>query len=136
MLERLGVKIVKIAIASDDERTISSHFGQTKGFVILEVEGKEGRNREYRPNTFTGHARGLEGAGHGVDRHGPILSALSDCKVVISHGMGRRIYDDLKNAGIEVFVTDETDVLRAFDLYVQGKLTDHPERSCSHEHER
>jgi hypothetical protein len=96
----------------------------------------EGKNREYRPNTFTGHARGLEGAGHEIDRHGPILSALSDCKVVISHGMGRRIYDDLKNAGIEVFVTDETDVLRAFDLYVQGKLTDHPERSCSHEHER
>jgi predicted Fe-Mo cluster-binding NifX family protein len=124
---------MKIAIASDDERTISSHFGQTRGFVVFEVEGK---NREYRPNTFTGHARGLEGAGHEIDRHGPILSALSDCKVVISHGMGRRIYDDLKNAGIEVFVTDETDVLRAFDLYVQGKLTDHPERSCSHEHER
>lgn len=127
---------MKIAIASDDERTISSHFGETKGFVVFEVEGKEVKNREFRPNTFTGHARGLEGAGHEIDRHGPILSALSDCKAVISHGMGRRIYDDLKSAGIEVFVTDETDVLRAFDLYVQGKLTDNPERSCSHKHER
>jgi predicted Fe-Mo cluster-binding NifX family protein len=136
MLERLGVIMVKIAIASDDGKVISSHFGQTKGFVIYELEGKDVKNREYRANTFAGHARGLEGAGHGVDRHGPILTALSDCKVVISHGLGRRIYNDLKNDGIEVFVTDETDVQRAFDLYVQGKLTDHPERSCSHEHER
>jgi predicted Fe-Mo cluster-binding NifX family protein len=127
---------MKIAIASDDERTISSHFGQTRGFVVFEVEGKGVKNREYRPNTFTGHARGLEGAGHEIDRHGPILSALSDCKIVIAHGMGRRIYDDLKNAGIEVFVTDETDVQRAIDSYLQGELIDNPERSCSHEHER
>jgi len=32
---------MKIAIASDDGKTISSHFGRTKGFVIFEVEDKE-----------------------------------------------------------------------------------------------
>ena len=123
---------MKIAIASDDERTISSHFGQTRGFVIFEVEGKKVKNREYRPNTFTGHARGLESAGHEIDRHGLILSALSDCKAVISHGMGRRLYDDLKGAGIEAFVTDETEVQKALDLYLNGTLIDRPERGCSH----
>jgi predicted Fe-Mo cluster-binding NifX family protein len=126
---------MKIAIASDDERTISSHFGQTRGFVVFDVEGKEVKNREYRPNTFTGHARGLEGAGHEIDRHGPIISALSDCKAVISHGMGRRIYDDLKEAGIEVFITDEMDVQKAFDLFMTGELIDRPELGCSHRHE-
>jgi predicted Fe-Mo cluster-binding NifX family protein len=125
---------MKIAIASDDERTISSHFGQTRGFVVVEVESKEVKNREYRPNTFTGHARGLESAGHEIDRHGPILSALSDCKAVISHGMGRRIYDDLKEAGIEAFITDETEVQKALDLYLNGTLVDRPERGCSHKH--
>ena len=123
---------MKIAIASDDERTISSHFGQTRGFVIFEVEGKKVKNREYRPNTFTGHARGLESAGHEIDRHGLILSALSDCKAVLSHGMGRRIYDDLKGAGIEAFVTDETEVQKALDLYLNGALIDRPERGCPH----
>jgi predicted Fe-Mo cluster-binding NifX family protein len=126
---------MKIAIASDDEKTISSHFGRTRGFVIFEVEGKEVKNREYRSNTFTGHARGLEGAGHEIDRHGPILSALSDCKAVISHGMGRRIYDDLKGVGIEVFITDETEVKKALDLYLNGTLIDRPEHGCSHKHE-
>jgi len=123
---------MKVAIASDDERTISSHFGQTRGFVVFEVEGREVKNREYRPNTFTGHARGLESAGHEIDRHGPILSALSDCKAVLSHGMGRRIYDDLKGAGIEAFITDEMEVQKAIDLYLNGELIDLPERGCSH----
>jgi len=123
---------MKIAIASDDERTISSHFGQTRGFVIFEVEGKEVKNREYRPNTFTGHARGLEGAGHEIDRHSLILSALSDCKAVISHGMGRRIYDDLKGAGIEAFVVDETEVERAIELFLKNELIDRPELGCNH----
>ena len=125
---------MKIAIASDDGERISSHFGRTKGFVIYEVEGKEIKRREYRSNTFTGHAIGLEGAGHELDRHTPILNALKDCKVVISHGMGRRIYDDLKEIGIEVFVTEETDVSRALHLYLNGKLVDRPEIGCSHKH--
>lgn len=126
---------MKIAIASDDEKTISSHFGRTRGFVIFEVEGKEKRSQEYRSNTFTGHAKGLEEAGHEIDRHTPILNALRDCKAVISHGMGRRIYNDLKEAGIEVFVTEETDVKKALDLYLNGKLIDRPEIECSHKHE-
>ncbi len=123
---------MKIAIASDDGKVISSHFGQTKGFVLFEVEGKEIKKEEYRPNTFTGHARGLEGLGHEIDRHGPILNALSDCQVVISHGMGRRIYNDLKEAGVEVFVTDETNVRRALQLYLEGKLEHRPELGCGH----
>ena len=126
---------MKIAIASDDETTISSHFGQTRGFVVFEVEDKKVKNREYRLNTFTGHARGLEEAGHEIDRHGPILSALSDCKAVISHGMGRRIYDDLKGAGIEVFVTDQVDVENALALYLNAQLIDRPNLSCNHQHE-
>ena len=55
---------MKIAIASDDRKTISAHFGRTLGFVVFEIEGKEKKAQEYRPNTFTGHALGLEGANH------------------------------------------------------------------------
>jgi predicted Fe-Mo cluster-binding NifX family protein len=126
---------MKIAIVSDDEKTIASHFGKTRGFVIFEVEGKEIKGQEYRLNTFTGHARGLEGAGHEFDRHGPILEALKDCRVVISQGMGRRIYDDLKNIGIEVYVTEEQDVKNALNKYVQGELVDQPELGCNHQRE-
>ncbi len=126
---------MKIAIASDDKKTISAHFGRTAGFVVFEIENKEKKTQEYRPNTFTGHSRGLEGADHGVDRHGPILEALKDCDIVISHGMGRRIYDDLTQAGIQAVVTDQTLVENALALYLEGRLVDHPEISCLHKHD-
>jgi predicted Fe-Mo cluster-binding NifX family protein len=125
---------MKIAIASDDERTIASHFGRTRGFIIVETDGKTIGKQEYRPNTFTGHARGMEGADHSLDRHAPILSALADCQVVISHGMGMRIYQDLSQANIKVFITEETDAQHASQLFIQGKLIDRPELGCDHSH--
>ncbi len=115
---------MKIAVASDDGTKISSHFGRTKGFVVFEIENKEIKNKEYLPNTFTGHARGLDKRGsHNYDSHSTIIEALKDVKVVISHGMGRRLYDDLRDSKIEVYVTDETDVDTAIKLYLEGKLT-------------
>lgn len=124
---------MKIAIASDDEKTISSHFGRARGFVVFDIEGNEIKGREYRLNTFSGHARGSEEE-HESDHHKAILNALNDCKVVISKGMGKRIYDDLKSIGIEVYITDETDVKRALELYINGKLVNKPNLGCSHKH--
>ena len=58
-----------------------------------------------------------------------------DCKVVISHGMGRRIYYDWKDIGIEVFFMEETDVEKYLHLYLSGKLIDRQEIGYQHEHE-
>jgi len=114
---------MKIAVASDDGKKISSHFGRAKGFVVFEIENKEIKNKEYLPNTFTEHARGLDKRGsHNYDSHSTIIEALKDVKVVISHGMGRRLYDDLRDSKIEVYVTDETDVEEAVKLFLDGKL--------------
>jgi predicted Fe-Mo cluster-binding NifX family protein len=123
---------MRVAIASDDGKTIASHFGKTKGFVIYEVEDGRVQSEQYVENTFTGHARGLSGAGHGADRHGPILEALKDCSAVISHGMGRRMYDDLRAAGIEAFIVRETDATEALRLYMEIALTDRPVKGCEH----
>jgi len=122
---------MKIAVASDDGANISSHFGRTKGLVVFEVEDGKIKGREYRPNTFTGHARGLEG-NHYHDHHGPILQALSDCEAVISHGMGIRMYEDLEKNGIKAFITKETQVEKAVELFLQGKLRSFPESACHH----
>jgi predicted Fe-Mo cluster-binding NifX family protein len=123
---------MNIAIASDDGMTVASHFGKTSGFIIFKVENEKITNQWYRENTFTGHARSFEGFGHTVDRHGPILDALKDCKVVISRGMGRRIYNDLHQAGIEVFISDQVNAKNAAELYLRDELVDHPEKGCEH----
>jgi predicted Fe-Mo cluster-binding NifX family protein len=125
----------RIAIASDDEKTVASHLGRTKGFVICDVEDGKIRNREYRLNTFTGHVRGSEHAGCGTNKHEPVLAALADCKTVVSHGMGRRIYDDLRQVGIDVIITGESDIEEVIRLYLNGVLIDRPELGCDHGHQ-
>ncbi|MGB9599749.1 MAG: NifB/NifX family molybdenum-iron cluster-binding protein [Myxococcota bacterium] len=123
---------MKVAIVSDDRRTISPHFGRTLGFVVFTIENKKIISEEYRPNTFTGHSQGFEGSHNMGHTHSTIINALKDCDCVISNGMGRRLYDDLRSANIKSIITTETDVRRAIQLFLEGRLEDHPERSCSH----
>ncbi len=124
---------MKIAIASDDEIKIAPHFGRTNGFVIVDLENGRITNREYKENDFTGHRRGLEGNNHQPGRHDPILTALKDCDIIISHGMGRRLFSDLKVSGIETYLTEEEYVARAINLYVDGSLDNNPELGCDQE---
>lgn len=114
---------MKIAVASNDGKVISSHFGRSKGFVIFEIEDGKILDKKYIPNTFTGHARGFHHDGlHHHDSHASIIENLRNCEAVISHGMGRRLYDELVSAGIKVYVTEETDVDEAVKLYIKGEL--------------
>lgn len=121
---------MKIAIASDDKKTISPHFGRSKGFVIFEIENNTVEDREYRLNTFTRHSKGLceEGKSSHSNHHSSIIKALSDCKVVISNGMGWRIHQDLIQNNIQALVTSETDVVSAVTLFIEGKLEDEIKR--------
>ncbi|MGB9824176.1 MAG: NifB/NifX family molybdenum-iron cluster-binding protein [Candidatus Hydrothermia bacterium] len=115
---------MKIAIASDDGKTLSMHFGRALGFVIVEVEGNEVKSVKYIPNTITPHSRGehKEHGEHHGHHHDYILENLKDVEVVIAGGMGRRLFEDLKAAGKKVFVTDEEDVMEAVDLFLKGEL--------------
>ncbi|MEJ2722364.1 MAG: NifB/NifX family molybdenum-iron cluster-binding protein [bacterium] len=78
-----------------------------------------------------GHAE-THGHGPGPGGHASILQALEGCRAVISKGMGRRLYDDLRAAGIEAFIVDETDADRALEQYLRDALIDHPDKSCDH----
>lgn len=124
--------MVKIAIASDDGNTISSHFGRSKGFIIFDIEDNKITGKDYRINNFTGHARGLHDSSQGQHGHGMILQALKDCKAVLAMGMGRRIYNDLQNAGIEAFIVDQTNAEMAIDLYLKNDLKSDPQKGCDH----
>lgn len=122
---------MKIVVASDDGRTISSHFGRSRGFLIFEIEDNKIQKKEYIPNTITGHGRTITGYGRGMhdsgshnySSHAGIIEAIKDVQIVISCGMGRRLYDDLKNSGKEVYITDTIDPDEAIKLYLDGKLT-------------
>ncbi|MBC8479151.1 MAG: iron-molybdenum cofactor biosynthesis protein [FCB group bacterium] len=125
---------MKIAVASNDGKLISSHFGRTKGFAMYEIEDEKIVKTEYLPNTLTNHHKHGkdEEKGHHHHSHSAILQTLADCQAVVSRGMGHRLYLDLVNAGIDAYITDLADVEGAVNAYIKHELDDYPERGCSH----
>ena len=129
---------MKIALPSDDGRSICGHFGRTLGFLIFDITGGTITGQAHIPNTITGHAQGQHhehehGSGQHHSHNG-ILDALTDVSVIIAGGMGRRLYDDLAGAGKQVFVTSLTDAREAVDAYMAGKLDSNPGGCCHHHH--
>lgn len=131
---------MKIAIASDDKKTVSEHFGGASHFVVVEVdEGKIG-NEEVREKP--GHKdlaggeehpqTGKEG-GHGFtadasQRHKKMAEIIKDCKVIIAGRMGLGAYEDLRDLGLEVITTDIKEINEVVSLYAKGELSHMSER--------
>ena len=124
---------MKIAVATEDGKVISSHFGRSPYFAIYEIDDNKITHKEMRKNTFTGHFRNEhpQERHHDEDehhhKHQHVAEGLKDCNVVISHGMGRRAWEDLRAKGIEMIVTDETDVEKAVKMCLAGNLEDKTE---------
>lgn len=128
---------MKIAVATEDGKIISRHFGRSPYFAVHEINEGIVVNKEMRQNTFTGHFSGkyhhqnsaehVPGSGDGHEHHS-VGEGLKDCNVVISNGMGRKAWEDLRNIGIEMIVTDETDIEKAVIMYLAGELKDQTER--------
>ena len=126
---------MRIAVASDDGRSVASHAGRCTCFIVFEFEGGALIGRGVRQNTHTAHARGQcsgEGHSHGHGGHGSLLDALSDCQAFISRGMGPRLRADLAAHGIEAVVCQETDAKRAAELFSEGHLASAGHGTCDH----
>ena len=124
---------MKIALITEDGKTISKHFGRAPYYMIVTVEDgkivkKEQRNKAGH-HTFGGHdTPTAPGEKHGYDagsqaKHATMAETISDCKVLIAGGMGWGAFDSLKSMGIETIITDVDDIEEAVKLYTQGKLT-------------
>lgn len=128
---------MKIAAITDDGATISQHFGRARNYMVLTVAGGEITNREMRPKAghhdFAhegGHEHGHEhGFGHQAGRrHEAMISAITDCDVVLVRGMGRGAYMALQEAKIEAIVTDIADIEQAAQAYLDGSIVNHLDR--------
>jgi len=128
---------MKIAIPSDDKVTLSQHFGRTQGFMIYHTENNQITGEEYRLNNFTGHALGHHHdhehqSDHMHHSHGRILGALQDCEVVIAGGMGPRLYEDLTGSGKEVYISRQSEVRKAVELFLANELRSDKEACSNH----
>lgn len=126
---------MKIAVVTVDGITVSQHFGRSPYYAIVTVENGDIKSRELRPRG-TGHFA-PQGPRHGGDldesgRHGYGQSArmshaamakeISDCQVLIAGGMGSGAYENFREAGLEVFLTDYDLIDDAVKAYVNGTL--------------
>lgn len=127
---------MKIAVVSDDGKTVSMHFGHAQYYVVSTVENGRVVNREMRPKAAHGHGHAvghhhIPGSHHGPEAdsvHARMASSIEDCQVVIAGGMGQPAYESLKNRGIEPIITDIRDVDEAVQAYIGGTLRNLKER--------
>jgi predicted Fe-Mo cluster-binding NifX family protein len=131
---------LKIAAISDDGINISRHFGRASLYVVLTVEDGKIVSREIRSKA--GHhifvASDTEhtlapGERHGYDlgaqaKHQRMAETITDCKVLLTGGMGWGAYESMKSYDIEPIVTDIANIEQAVETYLKGRLTNLIER--------
>ena len=124
---------MRIAVPTNDMVTISSHFGRTKGFMVYKVIDNKIHFDQYKINTFTRHAKGdHEEHGEHNHNHDGIFKAIGNYQIVIAAGMGKHLYEEFNQKNIQVFVTEQKNIISALDLYIKGELTSNTEKLCAH----
>ena len=130
---------MKIAVITDDGKTISQHFGRAPYYLVLTVEGGQITEREMRSklghNQFSAQPHAEEhhhGPEHGLDaashnKHVSMAEAIADCKVLLCGGMGMGAYESMRRLNIQPLVTDQRDIDAAVQAFIDGKLIDHTE---------
>lgn len=139
---------MKIAVVTDDGRTLSGHFGRAESFMVVTV--KEGKvvdrelrkklnsrhvERELHPENTHAHSGPGEcehhdSGHHRHNHHAEVIALISDCDIVLSAGMGPRIYEDLEKAGIKPVLTKASEVEEAIRAYLEGRLEEQPGLVC------
>ena len=132
---------MKIAVITEDEKTISMHFGRAPYYLVFTVEDGKITKKELRDKighrqfaNEPGHHHGqADPRGHGFGRdseskHARMIESIKDCAVIIVRGMGRGAYLAMEQANIRPFVTDIADAEDAVKAYVDGTLVDHTDK--------
>jgi predicted Fe-Mo cluster-binding NifX family protein len=129
---------MKVAVVTDDGKTISSHFGRAKYYLVYDIQDKKVQKIETRPKV----GRHLEGLSHHDDSsarshdhgsgetalHNSMLSNVLDCEALIAGGMGSGAYMSIEEAGITPFLTDKIYADEAVQAYLNGTLNNQVER--------
>ncbi len=131
---------MKIAVVTDDGKSVSQHFGRAPYYLVVTVEEGNIVNREMRDkaghNQFheEGHEHheetgGQHGYGPSADhKHGRMVETITDCETVLCRGMGRGAYESMQARKIRPVVTDIADIDEAVKAYVNGQIVDHVEK--------
>lgn len=128
---------MKIAFVSDDETTISRHFGRAKKYVVFSVQEGELTGLEVfsKKNQCSSHRyhhhHDENGRGFGKQsrrKHHEAIETIKDCDVVVSRGMGSGIYGALLDKGIKPIITEISNINPAMEAVLDGTIINHAEQ--------
>jgi predicted Fe-Mo cluster-binding NifX family protein len=136
---------MKIAIVTDDGKTISPHFGRASKYAVITIQEGKITNRELRDKVghqeFSAqdkehkhehhHRQDEKGHGfgkHAAEKHNRMFANITDCDLVLARGMGRGAYQGLEQSGLKPVITDIKDIDKAVQAVIDDNLVDHPER--------
>lgn len=139
---------LKIAIVTDDGQTISRHFGRARYYAICTVQdgqiisteqvekemhhhGQHGHNQASSNvqlhDSAEPHDEHDQSHNHDHD-HATMFAPLAGCDVVLARGMGWGAYNGLNAIGVQPIITDIATIQDAVRAYVDGTITNHPEK--------
>jgi predicted Fe-Mo cluster-binding NifX family protein len=135
---------MKIAVVTEDERTISRHFGRAPYFIVCTVENGQITDRARFEKVAHHHGHGHDHqhehepgpqmimpdapAVPQQDSHAAMLEPIRDCDVLLTRGMGRGAHIALSRAGIRPILTDIATIDEAVQAVIDGTMVDHPEK--------
>ena len=128
---------MKIAFITDDEKTISRHFGRAQYYLVIEFEDNKEVSRDLRKKfwhrQFASQGKVQEkGEYHGMSqasqkKHVEMAEVISDCEAVICGGMGMGAYQSMQSCGITPVVTELVNIEEALKAYLDDNLEDQKE---------
>jgi|WetSurMetagenome_2_1015567.scaffolds.fasta_scaffold110662_2 predicted Fe-Mo cluster-binding NifX family protein len=126
---------MKIAIASENGKTISKHFGKATQYVVINTEDGKIVSREVRPKISHFHSDCLKHKkckcecqnqcceASVYDRHRSMIINILDCSVLLTGGMGPGVRETLTSRRIKAVITKSENIEEAVKLYLNDNLT-------------
>lgn len=102
---------MKVAIPSDNQETITKRTGQSKGFMVYELNNGKVIHSEYRENTMDEHNEEAEHS------HKQIIELLKDVNVLLVASIGKHMKRDVENSTIKYQLVQEeklTEIINNF----------------------
>jgi predicted Fe-Mo cluster-binding NifX family protein len=128
---------MRIAVPTNDGKSISEHFGGSASFLVFETENGQIKSRTMKTH---GAHRAQGACGHQsteskLHSHSGIVAVLKGCEVVICAGMGSRAAEALKANGVtQIVVTTPGPAQETVSAFLAGKLTRKIESFCACRH--
>lgn len=134
---------MKIAAVTDDNITISQHFGRALQYSVVTVDKGEIVDRELRDKAShkdfqregiegqhrnRDDARGRGYGRHSAEKHKRMFASINDCQILLARGMGQGAYNGLLQMGIKPILTDIPEIELAVRAVLDESIVDHPER--------